>query len=139
MAGASPISSAARADAPPIPIPAEFAAAKAAPLQKVDFPMNGAQLFARACKEEGVAALFCCPGNYGVIHAIAATGIPAFGGRHEGSMAHAADAFIRVTGELAVCSGTEGPGFTDMICAIACANAARTPLLVVCSHLSMFQ
>ena len=35
-----------------------------------------------------------------------------------------------VTGEIAVCSGTEGPGFTDMICAIACANAARTPLLV---------
>ena len=25
-----------------------------------------------------------------------------------------------VTGEIAVCSGTEGPGFTDMISAIAC-------------------
>ena len=101
--------------------------------------MTGAQVFARACKEEGVAALFCCPGNYTVTHAIASTGIPTYGGRHEGSMAHAADAFIRMTGEIAVCSGTEGPGFTDMICAIACANAARTPLLVVASNMSMNQ
>ena len=99
--------------------------------------MTGAQVFARACKEEGVAALFACPGNYPVIHALASAGIPAYGGRHEGSMAHAADAFIRVTGEIAVASGTEGPGFTDMICAIACANAARTPLLVVASNMSI--
>jgi thiamine pyrophosphate-dependent acetolactate synthase large subunit-like protein len=121
----------------PIRVPAEFAAASAAAPVRVDFPMTGAQVFARACKEEGVAALFACPGNYPVIHAIAATGIPAYGGRHEGSMAHAADAFIRVTGEIAVASGTEGPGFTDMICAIACANAARTPLLILASNMSI--
>ena len=40
--------------------------------------MTGAQVFARACKEEGVAALFCCPGNYTVVHAIASAGIPAY-------------------------------------------------------------
>jgi thiamine pyrophosphate-dependent acetolactate synthase large subunit-like protein len=131
---------AAEADvAPGIRIPAEFAAARTAPLPALDFPLTGAQVFARACKEEGVAALFTCPGNYPVIHAIASTGIPAYGGRHEGSMAHAADAFIRSTGEIAVCSGTEGPGFTDMICAIACANAARTPLLVLASNMSIYQ
>ena len=124
---------------PAIRIPAEFAAARNATLPAIDFPMTGAQVFARACKEEGVAALFTCPGNYPVIHAIASTGIPAYGGRHEGSMAHAADAFIRSTGEIAVCSGTEGPGFTDMICAIACANAARTPLLVLASNMSIYQ
>ena len=121
----------------PIRVPAEFAAASAAAPVSFSFPMSGAQVFARACKEEGVAALFACPGNYPVIHAIASTGIPAYGGRHEGSMAHAADAFIRVTGEIAVASGTEGPGFTDMICAIACANAARTPLLIVASNMSI--
>jgi thiamine pyrophosphate-dependent acetolactate synthase large subunit-like protein len=124
---------------PAIRIPPEFAAARSAALPALDFPMTGAQVFARACKEEGVAALFTCPGNYPVIHAIASTGIPAYGGRHEGSMAHAADAFIRSTGEIAVCSGTEGPGFTDMICAIACANAARTPLLVLASNMSIYQ
>ncbi len=121
----------------PIRVPAEFAAATAAAPVTFEFPMTGAQVFARACKQEGVAALFACPGNYGVVHALAAAGIPAYGGRHEGSMAHAADAFIRVTGEIAVSSGTEGPGFTDMICAIACANAARTPLLIVASNMSI--
>ena len=121
----------------PIRVPAEFAAAANAAPVTFSFPMTGAQVFARACKEEGVAALFACPGNYPIIHAIASSGIPAYGGRHEGSMAHAADAFIRVTGEIAVASGTEGPGFTDMICAIACANAARTPLLVVASNMSI--
>ena len=121
----------------PIRVPAEFAAATAADPVRFEFPMTGAQVFARACKDEGVAALFACPGNYPIIHALASAGIPAFGGRHEGSMAHAADAFIRVTGEIAVASGTEGPGFTDMICAIACANAARTPLLVVASNMSI--
>ncbi|HEY7543567.1 MAG TPA: thiamine pyrophosphate-binding protein, partial [Blastocatellia bacterium] len=123
----------------PLKIPDEFAlAAKAAPV-KMDFPMTGAQVFARMCKEEGLAALFCCPGNYNVINAIAQEGIPAYSGRHEGSMCHAADAFIRVTGEIAATSGTEGPGFSDMICAIASANAARTPLLVLASNMSLQQ
>jgi acetolactate synthase-1/2/3 large subunit len=127
------------AESPPIKIPVEFDAARTATLPTLDFPLTGAQVFARVCKEEGVAALFCCPGNYPVVHAIASTGIPAFGGRHEGAMAHAADAFIRITGEIAACSGTEGPGFTNMICATACANAARTPLLVLASNMSMYQ
>jgi thiamine pyrophosphate-dependent acetolactate synthase large subunit-like protein len=122
-----------------VTIPGEFAAASSAAPRRLEFPMTGAEVFARACKEEGVAALFCCPGNYNVVHALAATGVPSFGGRHEGSMAHAADAFIRVTGEIAISSGTEGPGFTDMICAIACANAARTPMLVVASNMSLNQ
>src|SRR5439155_24208256 len=59
--------------------------------------MTGAEVFARACKEENLAALFCCPGNYPVIQAISAAGIPAYGGRSEGSMTSAADGFSRVT------------------------------------------
>ncbi|MBK6798263.1 MAG: thiamine pyrophosphate-binding protein [Acidobacteria bacterium] len=122
----------------PIRIPDEFdLAAKAAPV-KAEFPMTGAQVFARACKEEGLAALFSCPGNYNVVNAIAMEGIPTYSGRHEGSMCHAADAFSRVTGEVAAASGTEGPGFTDMICAIAAANSARSPLLVLASNMSLF-
>src|SRR5262249_37611653 len=54
------------------------------------------------------------------------------------AMCHAADAFIRITGEIAASSGTEGPGFMDMICAIASANAARTPLLVLASNMSIY-
>ena len=99
--------------------------------------MTGAQVFAKACKEEGLAALFCAPGNYHVINAIASEGIPSYGGRTEGMMCAAADAFCRVTGEVAAASGTEGPGFTNMIMSIGAANSARSPLLVLASNMTV--
>lgn len=99
--------------------------------------MTGAEVFAKLCKDEDLAALFCCPGNYTVINAIAAAGVPAYGGRSEGSMCAAADGFSRVTGEVTACSGTEGPGFTNMIMNIAAAHAARTPLLVLASNMTI--
>jgi len=37
----------------PIRVPAEFAAASAAAPVRFEFPMTGAQVFARACKDEG--------------------------------------------------------------------------------------
>ncbi|MFP6584349.1 MAG: thiamine pyrophosphate-binding protein [Candidatus Hydrogenedentota bacterium] len=101
------------------------------------FPARGADIFAKACKDEGLAALFCCPGNYSILSALANQGIPTYGGRQEGQMTSAADAFIRVTGEVAAASGTEGPGFTNMICAIAAAHACHTPLLVLASNMSL--
>jgi acetolactate synthase I/II/III large subunit len=99
--------------------------------------MSGAEVFAKLCEEEKLAALFCCPGNYTVINAIAAAGVPAYGGRCEGSMCAAADGFSRATGEVTACSGTEGPGFTNMIMNIASAAAARTPLLVLASNMQI--
>ncbi|MEW6210845.1 MAG: thiamine pyrophosphate-binding protein [Acidobacteriota bacterium] len=99
--------------------------------------MTGAEVFARLCKEEELAALFCCPGNYTVINAIAAAGVPSYGGRTEGAMCAAADGFSRVTGEVTATSGTEGPGFTHMIMNIASAHAARTPLLVLASNMQL--
>jgi thiamine pyrophosphate-dependent acetolactate synthase large subunit-like protein len=135
--GAGKASAAAESSPQPIKVPAEFALASKVPPVKVDFPMTGAQVFARVCKEEGLAALFCCPGNYPVVNAIAQEGIPTYSGRHEGAMCHAADGFCRVTGEVAAASGTEGPGFTDMINAVATANAARSPVLVLASNMSI--
>ena len=37
--------------------------------------MSGAEVFAQVCKQEKLAGLFCCPGNYTVINALAAAGI----------------------------------------------------------------
>jgi thiamine pyrophosphate-dependent acetolactate synthase large subunit-like protein len=99
--------------------------------------MSGAEVFAQVCKQEDLAALFCCPGNYTVINALAAAGIPAYGGRSEGAMCAMADGFSRATGEVTATSGTEGPGFTNMIMNIAAANAARTPLLVLASNMQL--
>jgi acetolactate synthase I/II/III large subunit len=115
----------------------EFAVSLSASPHKADFPMSGADVFAKACVEEGLTALFACPGNYGIIHAMANQGIRTFSGRHEGHMAHGADGFIRVSGELAACSGTEGPGFTNMITGIATASKARSPLLILASNKSV--
>lgn len=134
---ASADSSTRMAEAKPIRVPEELAQAAKVTAVKAVFPMTGAQVFARVCKEEGLAALFCCPGNYPVINAIAQEGIPTYSGRHEGAMCHAADGFCRVTGEVAAASGTEGPGFTDMINAIAAANAARSPVLVLASNMTI--
>lgn len=99
--------------------------------------MTGAEVFAQLCQKEDLAALFCCPGNYTIINALAAVGIPTYGGRTEGSMCAMADGFSRATGEVVATSGTEGPGFTHMIMNIAAANAARTPLLVLASNMTL--
>jgi thiamine pyrophosphate-dependent acetolactate synthase large subunit-like protein len=99
--------------------------------------MTGAEVFAQLCKKEGLAAMFCCPGNYTVTHAIAAAGVPSYGGRTETNMAAAADGFGRATGEVVACSGTEGPGFTNMITSIAAAHFARIPLLVLASNVQL--
>jgi thiamine pyrophosphate-dependent acetolactate synthase large subunit-like protein len=122
---------------PNIQLPSEVPASLAETPTPADFPMTGAQIFARACKEEGLAALFCAPGNYTVINALASEGIPCYGGRTEGMMCSAADGFARVTGEVVAASGTEGPGFTNMIMNIAAANAARSPLLVLASNMTI--
>ncbi|GAB3097893.1 thiamine pyrophosphate-binding protein [Aestuariicella hydrocarbonica] len=128
-------------DIPSVMISPDFKTSLATPAVTSSFSnkdgMTGAEVFARACKEEELAALFCCPGNYDVVHALAAEGIPSYGGRNEGQMCHAADGFHRATGEVAACSGTEGPGFTSMIMGIGTANAARTPLLVLASNMTI--
>ena len=100
--------------------------------------MTGAQVFARACKEEGVAALFACPGNYPVIHAIAVdrhSRLRRAPRRLDG--ARGRRVHPRHRRDRGRRPAPKGPGFTDMICAIACANAARTPLLVVASNMSI--
>jgi thiamine pyrophosphate-dependent acetolactate synthase large subunit-like protein len=128
------------AEIPSIRIPKEIPASLSEAPKPGSFEgqgMTGAQVFAKLCKEEELAAMFCCPGNYTVINAIAAEGVPAYGGRTEGAMCAAADGFSRVTGEATACSGTEGPGFTHMIMNIAAAAAARTPLLVLASNMQI--
>ncbi len=136
MAGAAGASTHQERDAN-IKIPSEVGGSLAETANPAEFPMSGAQVFARACKAEGLGALFCAPGNYVVINAIASEGVPTYGGRTEGMMCAAADGFSRVTGEVAAASGTEGPGFTNMIMNIAAANAACSPLLVLASNMTI--
>ena len=125
---------------PSITIPADFTASLDEAPVTPRFEgrgMSGAEVFAQLCVKEELAGLFCCPGNYTVINALAAAGIPAYGGRMESSMCAMADGFSRATGQVVATSGTEGPGFTNMIMNIAAADAARTPLLVLASNMTI--
>jgi acetolactate synthase I/II/III large subunit len=108
-----------------------------APPRRADFTgqgMTGAQIFANLCKDEDLPALFCAAGNYSIVNEIAQVGIPCYGGRTEGGMCAAADGFCRVTGEVAACSGTEGPGITHMMMNIGSAHFANSALLVLASN-----
>lgn len=140
MGGEAAAAPASEVGIPSIQIPSDLVESLAEEAKPGEFSgrgMTGAEVFARLCKDEELAALFCCPGNYTIINALAAAGIPAYGGRTEGAMCAMADGFSRATGEVTAASGTEGPGFTHMIMNIAAANAARTPLLVLASNMAL--
>jgi len=127
---------------PSIRIPKAVTDSLAAPPRRADFSgrgMTGAQVFANLCKDEDLGALFCAAGNYYIINEIAQVGIPSYGGRTEGGMCAAADGFTRATGEVAACSGTEGPGFAHMMMNIATAHFAHSPVLVLASNQSIQQ
>ena len=83
--------------------------------------------------------MFCAAGNYYVVNEIAQVGIPSYGGRTEGGMCAAADGFTRATGEVAACSGTEGPGIAHMVMNIATAHFANSPVLVLASNRTLIQ
>ncbi len=56
--------------------------------------------------------------------------------RSEAGAAFAADGFYRATGRPAVCTGTTGPGISNMITGLMSAHADRIPLLVLTPQVS---
>jgi len=127
-------------DIPSIKIPGAVRESLDTPPSRADFSgqgIMGAQIFANLCKDEDLLALFCAAGNYTIVDEIAQVGIPCYGGRTEGGMCAAADGFCRVTGEVAACSGTEGPGLAHMIMNIACAHFSNSALLVLASNTNL--
>lgn len=51
--------------------------------------------------------------------------------RHEQTAGHAADGMARVTGRPGVCAVTAGPGVTDVVTAVANAQRAGIPMIVI--------
>jgi thiamine pyrophosphate-dependent acetolactate synthase large subunit-like protein len=70
-------------------------------------------------------------GNFAVTAALRAAGVPYVATRHEGGAATMADAFARVSGQVAVLSTHQGCGYTNALTGIAEAAKSRTPLLVL--------
>jgi len=85
-------------------------------------------------KAEGVRCIFGIPG--GLLHPFfhAVEGDPEITlvvTKHEEGAAFMADGAARVSGRLAVCAGTSGPGSTNLFTGVACAFADGVPMLVI--------
>jgi thiamine pyrophosphate-dependent acetolactate synthase large subunit-like protein len=57
-------------------------------------------------------------------------GMPYYAARHEGGAVAMADGYARVTGQVGVCSVTQGPGVTNTLTALTEARKAGTPMLL---------
>jgi len=116
--------------APNITDAPEFTASLKAPMPQIDFPTTVANVFAMCAKANGLAAFIHCPGNYDVQAAIINQGIPTFGGRHDGAMGHACDAFYRVSGEIAAINAQYGGCITLGASPFLVAEGACSPILI---------
>jgi thiamine pyrophosphate-dependent acetolactate synthase large subunit-like protein len=92
-----------------------------------------AEAVGRALAEAGVRTVFGVvgSGNFHVTNALTAHGARFIAARHEGGAAVMADAYARLSGELAVVSVHQGPGLTNALTGITEAAKSRTPMLVL--------
>jgi len=99
--------------------------------------LTGGELLVKCLLNEGVTKVFGIPGGQltTFVDAILRLGKP--GGmefvmtRHETGAANMADAVYRVSGELAVCTGTVGPGASNMIPGMEAAMSDNVPILAI--------
>jgi acetolactate synthase-1/2/3 large subunit len=94
---------------------------------------NAGELIALALKRAGVSHLFTLNGAHiwPVLIGAAEHGIRIIDTRHEQSAAFAAEGWAKVTRECGVASVTAGPGVTNSVTAIAQAQSADSPMLVI--------
>jgi acetolactate synthase-1/2/3 large subunit len=95
--------------------------------------VQGGTIVAQALKAEGVSHLFTlCGGHIQMIYDGCIThGIRVIDTRHEQSAAHAADGWARATGQPGVAAVTAGPGVTDAVTAVANAQRAQVPMVLI--------
>ena len=122
---------AAAAPDPDIRLAPEFEPSRSAPLPDHTWPLTAANVFAQCCKAEGLAAFIHCPGNYAIQNALAEAGIPSYGGRNDGHMGHACDAFYRVTGEIAAINAQWGGCLAMGMSPFMIAHSACSPILIL--------
>lgn len=95
--------------------------------------MHGGRIVARALKAEGVSHVFTLCGGHiqNIYDGCLDEGIRVIDTRHEQTAGHAADGWARVTGKPGVALVTAGPGVTDVVTAVANAQRAGVPMLVI--------
>lgn len=97
---------------------------------------------AHALQEENVSTIFGLMGD-GNLRLLTYwsddLGQPYYGTRHESAAVAMADGFARVSGDVGVCTTTQGPGVTNTLTALVTARKARTPLLLMVGDVASFQ
>ncbi|HEY4118731.1 MAG TPA: thiamine pyrophosphate-binding protein [Byssovorax sp.] len=95
--------------------------------------VHGGRLVSKALARHGVKHLFTlCGGHIQAIYdGCLDDGIRVVDVRHEQTAGHAADAYSRMTGTVGVCAVTAGPGVTDTVTAVANAQRAAVPMIVI--------
>jgi len=93
--------------------------------------LNGGSIVARVLKAAGIDTVYGLEGGHIdlVIHAARETGMQLVDVRHEAVAGYAADAHVRISGDMAVCVTTAGPGFANAITAITSSFLDRIPVL----------
>jgi len=95
--------------------------------------VNGGQLIEKVFEKQGVKYIFGLPGGhiYPMIEACNDHGIKFISCRNEQNSAFMAEGWALTTGEVGVCTGTAGPGTTNLITGVANAACNQVPLLCV--------
>ena len=95
---------------------------------------TGAEALVDALERAGVEVLFGYPGGnvIDVFDAVRSAGFRFVLGRHEQGCVHAADGYARALGRPGVVLVTSGPGLTNTITGLGCANMDGVPLVLVC-------
>ena|ERR1039457_2777164 len=93
--------------------------------------MNAAEVIVKSLEKHGVEYVFGVPG--GAIEplncALHKSPIKVIVAKHEAGAAFMADGYARVSGTIAVCCSTAGPGATNMITGIASAFEDSIPVI----------
>jgi thiamine pyrophosphate-dependent acetolactate synthase large subunit-like protein len=95
--------------------------------------VHGGRLVARGLRRHGTTHLFTlCGGHIQAIYdGCLDEEIRVVDVRHEQTAGHAADGYARITGRPGVCAVTAGPGITDVVTAVANAQRAGVPMVII--------
>ncbi len=107
--------------------------------------LSGGEILVECLLKEGVEYVFGIPGDrcipfYDAIYRIGSKrGLRFVMTRHEQAAAHMADAYYRVTGKVAVCTGTVGPGAADLVPGVYAAFADSIPMVIITAQNQSFR
>jgi thiamine pyrophosphate-dependent acetolactate synthase large subunit-like protein len=104
----------------------------------VNVPQTVAETVARTLVRAGVSQVFGVvgSGNFVVSNAMVAAGARFVTARHEAGATTMADAYARLSGEVAAVTVHQGGGFTNTLTGLAEAAKSRTPLVVVAADVT---